>query len=294
MYTGRAARRTDTMARFRKMGALTALILSLNILPHSLAFTSDSEWPIRDTGLGDKTVQWDHYSLIYNGERLFSFGGEFHPFRIPVPELWVDIMEKIKASGMNTMSFYNHWGFHMPTSDAESLDFHSGAHDLGRLYEVAKDLGLFVHSRPGPYINAELNAGGMPLWATTGEFGALRDNNTAWEAKWKPYMDRVAEITRPYQVTQNGTVILFQIENEFPQQWANVEAKTPNPVPIAYMEELFQQMQSMGIDVPLTHNMPGQQYKSWSVDYDTVGAGGNVHIYGLDNYVSCSALEGMY
>ena len=27
-------------------------------------------WPIRDTGLGDKTVQWDHCSLIYNGERV--------------------------------------------------------------------------------------------------------------------------------------------------------------------------------------------------------------------------------
>jgi beta-galactosidase len=93
-----------------------------------------------------------------------------------------------QASGMNTMSFYNHWGFHMPTSDPDSLDFESGAHDLGRLYEIAKELGLFVHTRPGPYINAELNAGGMPLWITTGEYGALRDNNTAWEAKWKPYM----------------------------------------------------------------------------------------------------------
>lgn len=137
------------MARFQLI-ALTNLLLSFNTL--SLATET---WPIRDTGLG-KTVQWDHYSLIYNGERLFSFGGEFHPFRIPVPELWVDILEKIKASGMNTMSFYNHWGFHMPASTPESLDFESGAHDLGRLYEIAKELGLFVHARPGPYINAEL------------------------------------------------------------------------------------------------------------------------------------------
>ncbi|KAL2847768.1 glycoside hydrolase superfamily [Aspergillus pseudoustus] len=271
------------MVRFGLPRALTALSLSLTFIPHCVA----SEWPVRDTGLGDTTVQWDHYSLIYNGERLFSFGGEFHPFRIPVPEIWVDIMEKIKAAGLNTMSFYNHWGFHMSTSDPDSVDFESGAHDLARLYDIAKELGLFIHARPGPYINAELNAGGMALWVTTGEFGSLRDNNTAWEAKWKPYMDRVAEITAPYQVTQNGTVILFQIENEFPQQWKDIEAKVPNPVPIAYMEELFVEMQEKGIEVPLTHNMPGQRYKSWSVDYDTVGAGGNVHIYGLDNYPSC-------
>ncbi|KAL4887612.1 glycoside hydrolase superfamily [Aspergillus karnatakaensis] len=242
-------------------------------------------WPIRDTELGDTTVQWDHYSLIYNGERLFSFGGEFHPFRLPVPEMWVDVMEKIKAMGMNTVSFYNHWGFHAPTSDI--LDFETGAHDIGRIYEIARDLGLFVHARPGPYINAETNAGGMPLWVTTGEFGGLRDNDTVFTAAWKPYMDKVEEITAPYQVTQNGTVILYQIENEFPEQWTDVEKKVPKPVKIEYMKQLFANAQSNGLVVPLTHNMPGQQYKSWSVDYDTVGAGGNVHIYGLDNYPSC-------
>ncbi|KAL4948174.1 hypothetical protein BDW69DRAFT_176974 [Aspergillus filifer] len=67
--------------------------------------------PIRDTELGDKTVQWDHYSLIYNGQRLFSFGGEFNPFRLPVPEILVDVMEKIKAMGMGTVSFYSQGAF---------------------------------------------------------------------------------------------------------------------------------------------------------------------------------------
>ncbi|KAL4968699.1 glycoside hydrolase superfamily [Aspergillus stella-maris] len=245
----------------------------------------NTSWPIRDTELGEKTVQWDHYSLIYNGERLFSFGGEFHPFRLPVPEMWVDVMEKIKAMGMNTVSFYTHWGFHAPNSD--TLDFETGAHDIGRIYEIAKDIGLFVHARPGPYINGETNAGGMPLWLTTGEYGDLRDNDTTWTAAWKPYMDKFEEITVPYQVTEDGTVLLYQIENEFPHQWEDVSEKIPNPIPIEYMKQLFANAQSNGLVVPLTHNMPGQSYKSWSVDYDTVGAGGNVHIYGLDNYPSC-------
>jgi hypothetical protein len=80
------------------------------------------------------------------------------------------------------------------------------------------------------------------------------------------------------------------IENEFNQQWINVEEKIPKPVPIAYMKTLFANPQSYGIVIPMTHNMPGRQYKSWPVDYDTVGAGGNVYIYGLDNYVSTRAL----
>ncbi|KAL4753695.1 glycoside hydrolase superfamily [Aspergillus terricola var. indicus] len=248
-------------------------------------------WPIRDTGLGDKTVQWDHYSLIYNGERLFSFGGKFHPFRLPVPEMWVDVMEKIKAMGLNTASFYSHWGYHAPTND--TLDFETGAHDIERIYKIAKEVGLFVHARPGPYINAETSAGGMPLWLTTGEYGDLRNNDTVFTAAWRPYMTRVEKITAPYQVTHNGTVILYQIENEFNQQWINVEEKIPKPVPIAYMKTLFANAQSNGIVIPMTHNMPGRQYKSWSVDYDTVRAGGMSISMGLDNYVSTGAL-GIY
>ncbi|RDW70923.1 glycoside hydrolase family 35 protein [Aspergillus mulundensis] len=194
-------------------------------------------------------------------------------------------MEKIKAMGMNTVSFYSHWGYHAPTND--TLDFETGAHDIGRIYEIAKNLGLFVHARPGPYINAETSAGGMPLWLTTGEYGALRDNATVFTGAWRPYMSKVEEITAPFQVTNNGTVILYQIENEFPNQWSNVEEKIPRPVPIAYMETLFENAQSNGIVVPLTHNMPNRQAKAWSIDYDTAGARGNVHIYGLDNYPTC-------
>jgi hypothetical protein len=42
-----------------------------------------------------------------------------------------------------------------------------------------------------------------------------------------------------------------------------------------------------GINVPLTHNNPNMNTKSWSKDYDTVRAGGDVDIYGLDHYPSC-------
>lgn len=61
--------------------------------------------------MGDTTVQWDHYSPMVNGERIFSFSGEFHPFRIPVPEIWLDLLENM---GLNTMSFYSHWGYQTP------------------------------------------------------------------------------------------------------------------------------------------------------------------------------------
>ncbi|KAF5023101.1 hypothetical protein F66182_4858 [Fusarium sp. NRRL 66182] len=249
---------------------LSAAALLLSAQP---GLAQQGPWEVRDTDTGDETVQWDHYSMMINGERILSFGGEFHPFRIPVPEMWWDIMQKMKAMGLNSLAFYNHWGFTAHSLD--EIDLETGAHNLARFYDYAKEAGLYVNSRPGPYINGELSAGGLPLWAVTGEYGGLRDNSTSWQKAWKPYLDRFVDITKPYQISENGTVISYQIENEYVGQWKNVQAKTPDPIPISYMEQLFAHGQSNGLVVPITHNMPGQTHKSWSVDYDTVGAGGN-------------------
>lgn len=49
-------------------------------------------------------VAWDKYSLSVKGERLFVFSGEFHYQRLPVPELWLDIFQKLRANGFNTIS----------------------------------------------------------------------------------------------------------------------------------------------------------------------------------------------
>lgn len=55
-----------------------------------------SKWPLHDNGL-NKVVQWDHYSFKLNGKRLFVFSGEIHYWRMPVPEVWEDLLEKIKV-----------------------------------------------------------------------------------------------------------------------------------------------------------------------------------------------------
>jgi hypothetical protein len=54
------------------------------------------QWPIHDNGLNE-AVEWDHYSLMVNGERLYMWSGEIHYWRLPVPELWRDVLEKVKV-----------------------------------------------------------------------------------------------------------------------------------------------------------------------------------------------------
>ena len=245
--------------------------------------STSPDWPIHDNGLSD-IVQWDHYSFLINGKRVFLFSGEFHYWRLPVPELWEDILQKIKSAGFNAFAIYGHWGFHAPT--ANSLNFEDGAHDFTPLFELAHKLGLYVFVRPGPYVNAESNAGGFPLWLTTGEYGSLRNNDSRYTEAWTPFMKRFDELTAPYQITKGGNALAYQVENEYGEQWTDPTSKTPNPVGIEYMELLEESARSDGIDIPLFHNNPNMNTKSWSQDYGA-GVGGNVDAYGIDSYPAC-------
>ena len=123
-------------------------------------------------------------------------------------------------------------------------------------------------------MNAEATAGGFPGWVTTGAYGSLRNNDSRYTDAWTPYFTKMSEIVAQHQVTNGGSVFIYQIENEYGSQWKNVAAKTPNPVAIDYMKLLEKCARDAGINVPLTHNNPNMNDKSWSKDYDTVGAGG--------------------
>lgn len=51
-------------------------------------------------GNSSMAVQFDSHSLFIDGKRLFVLSGEFHPWRLPVPELWSDILQKMKVRPM--------------------------------------------------------------------------------------------------------------------------------------------------------------------------------------------------
>ncbi|KAF2669124.1 family 35 glycosyl hydrolase [Microthyrium microscopicum] len=242
-----------------------------------------SALPVHDNGL-NKVVQWDRHSFLIKGERVFFFGGEFHYWRYPVPELWRDVLEKIKAAGFNAFSIYNHWGYHNPAPGV--LNFKDGAHNFTSIMTMAKELGLYMFIRPGPYINAEANAGGFPLWLTNGAYGSLRNDDPRYTAAWTPYMEAISKIIKPHLITNGGNVVFFQIENELEGQWkGNPMAKIDNPSVENYMDLLEKNARANGIDVPLTHNSPNMQSHSWSKDFSN--SKGNVDVSGLDSYPSC-------
>lgn len=75
-----------------------SLLLTSQLLLSAVALAQQQQWPLHNDGETD-LVQWDHYSNIIDGERIFVWSGEMHYWRIPVPELWLDILQKVKAAG---------------------------------------------------------------------------------------------------------------------------------------------------------------------------------------------------
>lgn len=106
-------------------------------------------------------VTWDEYSVFVRGERVLFFSGEFHPFRLPSPDLWVDVFQKIRALGYTGASFYMNWAL----LEGEPGKFRAdGVFAVEKFFEAATQSGIYLLARPGPYINSELSGGGFPGW----------------------------------------------------------------------------------------------------------------------------------
>jgi hypothetical protein len=78
------------------MRLLPLLLVLLGLLPSCFVSATDN---------GKTTdVTWDKYSLSVKGERIYIFSGEFHYQRLPVPELWLDVFQKLRSNGFNAVS----------------------------------------------------------------------------------------------------------------------------------------------------------------------------------------------
>lgn len=208
------------------------------------------------------TVTYDRYSLKIDGKRTYIWSGSFHYWRLPSPSLWKDVLQKMKAAGYNSVEIYFDWDYHSPRNGV--YDF-SGIRDVDRLLDMANEVGIFVIARPGPYINAETDSGGFPGWLTTIK-GKPRSPAADYTAAYRQWLSHIDEILARHQITNGtGSVILYQIENEF---------YDASPGGRRYMQEIEQKAREDGITVPFTgnHNATFQ------------GGIGAVDIPGYDSY----------
>ncbi|KAG9025922.1 hypothetical protein FRB95_009626 [Tulasnella sp. JGI-2019a] len=263
---------TRTFKGFWSLCVLSIIFATVSAHIGRTSLTNSSikvEQNVRSSNGRTDLVQWDGYSLFVHGQRIFLWSGEFHTWRLPVPELWLDVLQKIKALGMNAISVYVHWGLVNPAPGQFDFDHYRA---LEPLFKMAMQVGLWIVLRPGPYINAETTGGGIPHWVTSTVTSHLRTNGTSYQAAWEPYIEKVNAISAPWQITRGGPIIAVQMENEYVNR-----DDVGFPGKVEMMVQLKEAFLRGGIDVPLTINdaYMGKNYLNGS------GAG---DIYGFDSY----------
>ncbi|MFJ3861334.1 beta-galactosidase family protein [Streptomyces sp. NPDC090085] len=137
--------------------------------------------------------------------------GALHYFRVH-PELWQDRLERLRALGVNTVDTYVPWNFH-ETAPGKA-DF-TGWRDLGRFLRTAQRLGLDAIVRPGPYICAEWDFGGLPARLLAVDGLHLRCSDPRFEAEVDGWFDLLAPELLPLLASRGGPVVAVQVENEY-------------------------------------------------------------------------------
>jgi len=198
-----------------------------------------------------RSVSYDQYSVIIGRRRVLIWAGEFDYYRLPSPSLWIDRLQEMKAAGFNAVSIYFDWDYH---SSAPGVYDFSGVRDINRLLNDAQRVGLYVIARPGPYINAETDAGGLAGWLASEPAGS-RTNDPQYLAAADQWLSEVDPIIAAHQITRGGDVILYQIENEYGYT---------DPTGEAYFGNLEAQAKTDGIDVPTYTNDVGSYANGWA------------------------------
>jgi len=187
-----------------------------------------------------KAVSYDGNSLIIDGQRQWLMSGSMHFFRVP-PEEWADRLDQYGDALLNCVEIYLPWNLLEPMPG--HFEF-TGLCDLERFLELCRERRLFVLLRPGPYICAEWDLGGLPAWLIE-EGVSLRGPDPVYLRHVERYFNEVFRRIGHYQRTESadGPIILAQVENEF---WMS------HPEGLRHLDEIRRLLLAAGASVPLT------------------------------------------
>ena len=205
-----------------------------------LLFLSLSIFSIINAAVGQApkyTFSLGKHDFLLNGKPLQIISGEMHPARIP-RIYWRQRIQMAKAMGCNTIAVYIFWNYH--ESKPGVFDFKSGNHDIAEFIKICQQEGMWVMLRPGPYVCAEWDFGGIPPYLLKIPDIKIRCMDSRYMAAAERYMARLAAIVKPLLCTNGGRVLMMQVENEY-GSYGNDKT---------YLETLKKIWIKNGIDVP--------------------------------------------
>ncbi len=185
-------------------------LIALSMLLVAPAYTSAA------TDTGSKEVTKHSFTagkgtFLLDGEPFVVRAAELHYPRIP-KEYWEHRIKMSKALGMNTICLYTFWNSHEPKED--QFDF-TGQNDLREFIKLCDKNGMKVILRPGPYVCAEWEMGGLPWWLLKKKDIRLRENDPYFLERVDKFQKAVAQQVSDLTIANGGPIIMVQVENEY-------------------------------------------------------------------------------
>ena len=157
-----------------------------------------------DFTVGDKT-------FLLNGQPFVVKAAEIHYPRIP-RLYWEHRIKMCRALGMNTIFIYVFWNIHEQREG--QFDF-TGQNDVAEFVRLCWKQGMYVIVRPGPYVCAEWEMGGLPWWLLKKKDIRLRERDPYFMERVKLFEQKVGEQLAPLTIQNGGPIIMMQVENEY-------------------------------------------------------------------------------
>ena len=157
------------------------------------------------------TFEAGNGTFLLNGKPFIVKAAEIHYPRIPRP-YWEHRIKMCKALGMNTVCIYIFWNFHEQREG--HFDF-TGDKDVAEFCRLAQKNGMYVIVRPGPYVCAEWEMGGLPWWLLKKKDIKLRERDPYFMERVKIFEEKVGEQLAPLTIQNGGPIIMVQVENEY-------------------------------------------------------------------------------
>jgi beta-galactosidase len=175
--------------------------------------------------------------FLLDGKPFQIISGEMHPARIP-KEYWKHRIQMAKAMGCNTIAAYVFWNYHEQVKG--QFDFKTENRDIAEFIRLVQAEGMWVLLRPGPYVCAEWEFGGLPPYLLQIPDIKVRCMDPRYMEAAERYVKALSEQVKPLQITNGGPILMVQVENEYGSYGNDKQ----------YLYKLKQLWEQDGINVP--------------------------------------------
>ena len=151
-------------------------------------------------------------SFLLDGKPFQIISGEMHPARIP-KEYWRHRIQMAKAMGCNTIAAYIFWNYHEQKEGV--FDFTTENRNIAEFIKICQQEGMWVLLRPGPYVCAEWDFGGLPPYLLKYPDIKVRCMDPRYMAATERYISELAKQVNALQCVNGGPILMVQIENEY-------------------------------------------------------------------------------